>query len=226
MLVTSIAASPGPFTADLDRTALIVVDMQRDLLEPGSVAESRGNNVALLSGTIAPCRTVLNAARLAGLLIIYTRETRRPDPAPAAEGAPLPRIGAAGVVGRILPRGEDGHDVIRQLYPADGEIIIDKPGKGAFYPTDLDALLANYGIECLVVCGVTTELGVHATVREATDRGYRCLVLADCCASYFPEFHETGLRMISAQGGIFGCVSTSRALLAALATTVKRPAYA
>ena len=120
-------------------------------------------------------------------------------------------------MGRILIRGEAGHDIIPALYPLDGEIVIDKPGKGAFYATELERLLQNHGIENLLVCGVTTEVCVNTTVREANDRGYRCVVLADCCASYFPEFHEMGLKMIKAQGGIFGWVSDSAAVLEAMA---------
>ncbi len=125
-------------------------------------------------------------------------------------------------MGRILIRGEPGHDIIPALYPADGEIVIDKPGKGAFYSTDLERMLSNHGVETLLVCGVTTEVCVHTTVREANDRGYRCVVLADCCASYFPEFHEAGLRMVTAQGGIFGWVSNSAAVLDTLAHLVAR----
>ena len=119
-------------------------------------------------------------------------------------------------MGRILVRGELGHDIIAELYPKAGEPVIDKPGKGAFYATDLDTILKNRGIAQLIVCGVTTEVCVHTTVREANDRGYRCIVPGDCCASYFPEFHEMGLRMIKAQGGIFGWVAPSYAVIAAL----------
>jgi nicotinamidase-related amidase len=126
------------------------------------------------------------------------------------------RIGDPGPMGRILVRGEPGHDIVEALAPAAGEPIIDKPGKGAFYATDLETLLRNRGIETLIVCGVTTEVCVHTTVREANDRGYRCLVPGDCCASYFPRFHEIGLEMIKAQGGIFGWVTDSKRLLAAL----------
>jgi biuret amidohydrolase len=228
---TFIDAKPSPIAVDFDRTALIIIDMQRDFLEPGGFGATLGNDVSLLGAAVAPCRAVLNAARRAGLLVIHTREGHLPDlsDAPRAKverGAPSLRIGADGPMGRILVRGEPGHQIIPQLYPADGEIVIDKPGKGAFYHTDLDLLLGNHGIETLLVCGVTTEVCVHTTVREANDRGYCCIVLADCCASYFPEFHETGLRMIAAQGGIFGWVSTSRALLAALSMPVRRLAYA
>ena len=126
-------------------------------------------------------------------------------------------IGEPGPMGRILIRGEAGHDIIPELYPLDSEIVIDKPGKGAFYATELGDVLEKYGIENLLVCGVTTEVCVNTTVREANDRGYRCVVFADGCASYFPEFHEMGLKMIKAQGGIFGWVSDSAAILKAMA---------
>ncbi|MGA7121240.1 MAG: cysteine hydrolase, partial [Polyangiaceae bacterium] len=150
------------------------------------------------------------------------REGHRPDmtDAPKAKverGAPKLRIGDPGPMGRILIRGEPGHDIVRDLYPRPGEPVVDKPGKGAFYATDLQLLLQDRGIENLIVCGVTTEVCVHTTVREANDRGYRCIVPDDCCASYFPEFHEMGLRMIKAQGGIFGWVSNSNRILKALA---------
>src|SRR5258706_3022879 len=150
------------------------------------------------------------------------REGHRPDlsdapPAKVLRGAPSTRIGEPGPMGRILVRGEPGHDIIPVLYPVSGEPVIDKPGKGAFYQTELELMLRNRRIENLLVCGVTTEVCVNSTVREANDRGYRCIVLADCCASYFPEFHAMGLAMIKAQGGIFGSVATSRSLLDALA---------
>jgi nicotinamidase-related amidase len=132
-------------------------------------------------------------------------------------GEPTARIGAAGPMGRILVRGERGHEIVPALAPLPGEPVIDKPGKGAFYATDLDAILRNRDIDALIVCGVTTEVCVHTTVREANDRGYRCVVLSDCCGSYFPEFHEVGLRMIVAQGGIFGWVSDSSKILDAFA---------
>jgi nicotinamidase-related amidase len=127
-------------------------------------------------------------------------------------------------MGRILIRGEAGHDIVPELYPIVGEPVIDKPGKGAFYATDLDALLGSFGIHYLLVCGVTTEVCVNTTVREANDRGYRCLVLADCCASYFPQFHEIGLAMIKAQGAIFGWVTESKNVLGALTALERRTA--
>lgn len=211
---TVIAAEPGALEVDLDRTALVIIDMQRDFLMPGGFGESLGNDVSLLGKAVGPCARVLEAARARKMLVIHTREGHRPDlsDAPRAKverGVPSMRIGAVGPMGRILVRGEPGHDIIRELYPRDGEPVIDKPGKGAFYATDLHSILQNAGVETLVVCGVTTEVCVHTTVREANDRGYRCLVPGDCCGSYFPEFHDVGLRMIKAQGGIFGWVSDS-----------------
>jgi biuret amidohydrolase len=217
-----IAAEPSPLTVDLAHSALVIIDMQRDFLEPGGFGAALGNDVARLQSAVAPCRAVLAAARENGVLVIHTREGHRPDltdapPHKVERGDPAMRIGAPGPMGRILVRGEPGHDIIADLYPQAGEPVIDKPGKGAFYQTDLDLMLRNRGIDTLLVCGVTTEVCVNTTVREANDRGYRCIVLADCCASYFPEFHAAGLAMIKAQGGIFGSVSSSQALLDALA---------
>ena len=217
----TITAAPEPIRIEPRHTALILVDMQRDFIEPGGFGEALGNDVSLLRAAIAPCRKLLAGARAAGLLVIHTREGHRPDlsDAPRAKverGAPSLRIGAPGPMGRILVRGEPGHDIIPELYPVAGEPVIDKPGKGAFYATELGPILQNREIRDLIVCGVTTEVCVHTTVREANDRGYRCIVPGDCCASYFPEFHEVALRMISAQGGIFGWVSDSVRILAAL----------
>ena len=216
-----IEAEPEPIAVDMDRAALVIIDMQRDFLEPGGFGEALGNDVSRLAAAVPPCRAVLDAARRAGLLVIHTREGHRPDlsDAPKAKlerGHPAARIGAPGPMGRILIRGEAGHDIVPELAPLPGEPVIDKPGKGAFYQTDLDLVLKNRGIDTLLVCGVTTEVCVNTTVREANDRGYRCIVLADCCGSYFPEFHEMGLAMIKAQGGIFGWVSSSRPVIGAL----------
>ena len=220
---TTIQAEPVPVAIDLARTALVIIDMQRDFLEPGGFGEALGNDVSLLKTAVAPIRSVLDAARAAGILVIHTREGHRPDlsdapPAKVERGSPSLRIGAPGPMGRILVRGEDGHDIIPELYPIDGEPVIDKPGKGAFYQTDLELTLRNRGIAYLLVCGVTTEVCVNTTVREGNDRGYRCVVLSDCCASYFPDFHEYGLKMIKAQGGIFGWVTSSQALLSAFSS--------
>ncbi|MEW6639221.1 MAG: isochorismatase family cysteine hydrolase [Pseudomonadota bacterium] len=216
-----IAAEPDAIDVRWATTALLLIDMQRDFLEPGGFGETLGNDVSRLQGAVAPCAAMLAAARARGLTIIHTREGHLPDlsdapPAKVARGAPRLRIGDPGPMGRILIRGEAGHDIVPALAPAPGEIVIDKPGKGAFYATPLGKLLAQRGIDTLLVGGVTTEVCVNTTVREANDRGFRCIVLADCCASYFPQFHEAGLQMIKAQGGIFGWVSGSAAALAAM----------
>ena len=221
-ITTTVSAEPEPLEIIPSRTALVVIDMQRDFLEPGGFGETLGNDVSLLTKVIEPLGALMGLARKIGMLVVHTREGHRPDlsDAPKAKverGAPSMRIGAPGPMGRILIRGEPGHDIIPALYPKAGEPVIDKPGKGAFYATDLQSILHNRGIETLIVTGVTTEVCVHTTVREANDRGYRCIVPSDCCGSYFPDFHEMGLRMIKAQGGIFGWVSDSRRVMAALA---------
>jgi nicotinamidase-related amidase len=221
---TAVEAAPYPFALDPASTALVVIDMQRDFLEPGGFGELLGNDVSLLRRTVAPLQGVLAAARAVGLLIVHTREGHRPDladcpPTKRARGGLAVGIGDEGPMGRILVRGEPGHDIIGELAPLPGEVVLDKPGKGAFYSTDLELLLRNHGIRSLVVTGVTTEVCVHTTVREANDRGFECLVLADCVGSYFPDFHETALKMIAAQGAIFGWVASSEALLAALEPT-------
>jgi nicotinamidase-related amidase len=223
----TVAAEPGPIDLDWTATALLIIDMQRDFLEPGGFGESLGNDVSQLARAVKPIAAVLNAARDSGMLVVHTREGHLPDlsdapPAKIDRGAPRLRIGDPGPMGRILIRGEAGHDIIPALYPLDGEIVIDKPGKGAFYATELGETLQKYGIENLLLCGVTTEVCVNTTVREANDRGYRCVVLADGCASYFPEFHEMGLKMIKAQGGIFGWVSDSTAVIAAMTPEISK----
>jgi biuret amidohydrolase len=209
-----IDAEPFAIEVEPARTALLIVDMQREFLEPGGFGASLGNDVGLLRAAIAPCRRLLEAARACGLLVIHTREGHRTDLADAApakvdRGHPVLRIGDVGPMGRILVRGEAGHDIVPDLYPRAGEPVIDKPGKGAFYQTDLELVLRNRAITTLLVCGVTTEVCVHSTIREANDRGFRCVAIADACASYVPEFHRVGLDMIKAQGGIFGWVSDS-----------------
>ncbi len=216
-----VDADPTSFLFEPTTTALLVIDMQRDFVEPGGFGETLGNDVSQLRGVIAPLQRTLAATRAAGVMVIHTREGHLPDlsdcpPAKLERGRPSMRIGDLGPKGRILIRGEHGHGIIDELAPVDGELVIDKPGKGAFYNTGLGAVLSAAGITSLVVTGVTTEVCVHTTVREANDRGYECLVLSDCVGSYFPEFQDAGLAMISAQGGIFGWVAPSSAYLAAL----------
>jgi biuret amidohydrolase len=217
----AVPAAPYPFALRPATTALVIIDMQRDFLQPGGFGALLGNDVTLLTRVIEPLAAVLDAARAAGMLVIHTREGHRPDlsdcpPSKLSRGHLDTPIGAEGPNGRVLVRGEPGHGIVDELAPIAGEIVLDKPGKGAFYATDLELLLRNAQITSLVVTGVTTEVCVHTTVREANDRGFECLVLADCVGSYFPEFHEVGLRMIAAQGGIFGWVASSPDLLAQL----------
>ncbi len=220
----SVPAEPYEFAFAPADCALVLIDMQRDFLEPGGFGASLGNDVALLRKTIAPNVRLLSAWRRANLQVIHTREGHRSDLADLPRAKKIRArssltIGDAGPMGRILVRGERGHDIIPELAPLRGEVVIDKPGKGAFWATDLHDVLSRGGIRQLIVTGVTTEVCVHTTVREANDRGYDCLVLADCVGSYFPEFHSAGLAMIKAQSGIFGWVSHSDHVLAALATT-------
>jgi nicotinamidase-related amidase len=217
----AVPAAPYPFALRPDVTALVLIDMQRDFLEPGGFGAMLGNDVAMLTRVIEPLTAVLDAARAAGMMVIHTREGHRPDlsdcpPSKLARGHLDTPIGGEGPNGRVLVRGERGHGIVEELAPIGGEIVLDKPGKGAFYATDLELLLRNAQITSLVVTGVTTEVCVHTTVREANDRGFECLVLSDCVGSYFPEFQEVGLRMIAAQGGIFGWVASSQDLLAHL----------
>jgi biuret amidohydrolase len=221
----SVPAKPYPFVFHPATTALVVIDMQRDFLEPGGFGESLGNDVSMLARVVAPLQALLAAARGTGMLVVHTREGHRPDladcpPAKIARGGSEITIGSQGPKGRILVRGEYGHDIVDELAPIEGEVLLDKPGKGAFYATDLELLLRNRGITHLIVTGVTTEVCVHTTVREANDRGFECLVPEDCVGSYFPEFQEVGLKMIAAQGGIFGWVGASADVIAALPTPV------
>ena len=217
-----IQAQPFDFEFDPSTTALLMIDMQRDFVEPKGFGEMLGNDVSLVRRCIAPCARVLAAARQAGLFVIHTREGHRPDlsdclPAKLTRGGKT-FIGEAGPMGRILVRGEYGHDIIPELYPIDGEPIIDKPGKGAFFDTDLGLILRTRGIQSLIVCGVTTEVCVQTTAREANDRGFEVLVPEDCCASYFPEFHRVTLEMIKAQGAIVGWISDAAHVVDALSS--------
>ena len=221
--MASVQAEPYEFEFDLRSCALMIVDMQRDFVDPGGFGEALGNDVSFLRKVIAPIKTVLDTARYNKMLVIHTREGHRQDLSDLPQNKKLrgklkAGIGDPGPMGRILVRGEYGHGIVDELKPAPGEPIVDKPGKGAFHATDLDSLLRNRGIKQLVVCGVTTEVCVNTSVREANDRGYDCLVLEDCVGSYFPEFQTASLNMIKAQGGIFGWVGTSKEFLEALAT--------
>ena len=205
----TIAAEPAPITLDWSRTALVIIDMQRDFMEPGGFGETLGNDVSQLARAVQPIAAVLAVVRDAGLLVVHTREGHLPDlsdapPAKLERGAPSLRIGDPGPMGRILIRGEAGHDIIPELYPLDSEIVIDKPGKGAFYATELSDILRKYGIENLLVCGVTTEVCVNTTVREANDRGFECVLVEDCCggrAEICAPLAEVVQRACCAEGG-------------------------
>ena len=214
----SIAAQPFAFTFSVASTALVIIDMQRDFVEPGGFGETLGNDVSLLSAIVPSCQAVLAAWRKAGGLVVHTREAHRADlsdcpPAKRNRGNPSLRIGDVGPMGRILVTGEPGNQIIAELTPIAGEIVIDKPGKGAFYATDLHDQLQKKSITHLVLMGVTTEVCVQSTMREANDRGYDCLLLADCTESYFPHFKTATLEMMHAQGGIVGWTADSGALL-------------
>jgi len=220
-----INANPFPYDFDLAHTALVIIDMQRDFIEPGGFGESLGNDVALPAAIVPACRAVLEAWRRAGGLVVHTREAHRPDlsdcpPAKRNRGNPSLRIGDEGPMGRILVAGEPGSQIIPELAPRPGEIVIDKPGKGAFYATPLQDLLQQARITHLVFMGVTTEVCVQTSMREANDRGYDCLLLEDCTESYFPRFKASAVEMMRAQGAIVGWTATSGQLIATLAAPV------
>ena len=217
-----IDANPFAYEFALSRAALVIIDMQRDFIEPGGFGETLGNDVSLLSAIVPACRRVLQAWRKAGGLVVHTREAHRADlsdcpPAKRNRGNPTLRIGDEGPMGRILVSGEPGSQIIPELAPMRGEIVLDKPGKGAFYATPLHELLAQAGITHLLFMGVTTEVCVQTSMREANDRGYDCLLLEDCTESYFPLFKAAAVEMMRAQGAIVGWTATSDQLLEALA---------
>ena len=217
----AIKAEPYDFEFDPRTTALAMIDFQRDFVYPGGFGEALGNDTSLLMKAVPPAEKVLKAVRERGIFVVHTREGHRPDLSDLADakkerGHLKTGIGDKGPMGRILVRGEYGHDIVDELKPLPGEPVVDKPGKGAFYATDLDTILKTRGIRSLIVCGVTTEVCVNTTVREANDRGYDAVVLSDCVGSYFPEFQRVALEMIKAQGGIFGWVSDSAKALDAL----------
>jgi len=216
-----IDANPFVYEFDLAKTALVLIDMQRDFIEPGGFGETLGNDVSLLEAIVPATRRTLEAWRTAGGLVVHTREAHKPDlsdcpPAKRNRGNPTLRIGDEGPMGRILVVGEPGNQIIEALAPVEGEIVVDKPGKGAFYATGLHEMLKRRGITHLVFGGVTTEVCVQTSMREANDRGYDCLLLEDCTESYFPAFKAAAIEMIRAQGAIVGWTARSEALLAAL----------
>jgi nicotinamidase-related amidase len=207
--ILRVQARPGPFACDLRNTALVLIDMQRDFIEPGGFGETLGNDVWQLAQAVEPASRLLAWARAYGLLVVHTRESHAPDlsdcpPAKRCRGEPSLRIGDMGPMGRVLVRGEPGNAIIDALQPIAGEVELDKPGKGAFYNTTLQAILQRRAITHLIFGGVTTEVCVQTSMREANDRGYDCLLVEEATASYFPHFKQATLEMISAQGGIVG----------------------
>ena len=216
------SARPYPYEFSRSDVALLLIDMQRDFLEPGGFGATLGNDVSRLAPAVAPAARLLAAFRRRGLPIFHTREAHRPDlsdcpPAKRGRGGASLRIGDVGPMGRILIAGEPGVEIIPALAPAAGEIVIDKPGKGAFHATHLHELLAERRIRHLVVGGVTTEVCVQTTLREANDRGFECVLVEDATESYFPEFKAATLSMVTAQGAIVGWTATADEVIAALA---------
>lgn len=204
------------------RTALLVIDMQRDFLDPGGYAAAAGMDISNLRHPIQAVRRLLGVARRLGMLVVHTREGHRPDladcpPAKLARSREAgAEIGSRGPLGRLLVRGEFGHDFIDELAPLPGEPVIDKPGYGAFHQTDLAHILRNRNIEHLVLSGVTTEVCVHSTLREAIDRGYGCTLASDACGSAHPHLHTAALQMVAVEGGVFGRVADCATLIAEL----------
>jgi nicotinamidase-related amidase len=216
-----IPARPFAYGFDVAHTALVIIDMQRDFIEPGGFGETLGNDVGLLAAIVPACQAALGAWRRAGGMVVHTREAHRPDlsdcpPAKRLRGNPSLRIGDVGPMGRILVAGEPGNQIIPALSPVAGETVIDKPGKGMFYGTTVHAQLQKAGITHLLFMGVTTEVCVQTSMREANDRGYDCLLLEDCTESYFPHFKAATVEMLRAQGAIVGWTATSAELIAAL----------
>lgn len=214
-------AEPFPFIFEPARTALLVIDMQHDFISPGGFGATLGNDVARLAAIVPAVQHLLLAARSAGLTVIHTRECHRPDlsdcpPAKRNRGEPALRIGDEGPMGRILIAGEPGAQIIPECAPRPGEIVMDKPGKGAFHATDLSSRLERIGIASLILAGVTTEVCVGTTMREANDRGYECLLATDATDSYFPAFKDATVKMVRAQGGIVGWTATTNEIAAAL----------
>lgn len=217
-----IPADPYPYGLDPERCALVVIDMQRDFIEPGGFGHALGNDVGLLQAIVPTVAALIALFRDRGWPVIHTRESHAPDlgdcpPAKLRRGRGTIRIGEDGPMGRLLVRGEPGNAIVEACAPAAGELVVDKPGKGMFHATGLDATLRERGITHLVFAGVTTEVCVQTSMREANDRGFECVVLGDCCGATDPANHEAALRMVTMQGGVFGAVSTAADLLAGLA---------
>ncbi|WP_075215534.1 cysteine hydrolase family protein [Mongoliimonas terrestris] len=213
----TVAAQPFAFTFPAETVALIVIDMQRDFIEPGGFGETLGNDVALLEAIVPTTAALIGLFREQGWPVIHTRENHAPDlsdcpPAKRERGNPALRIGDEGAMGRILIRGEPGADIIAALYPVEGEYVVDKPGKGAFYATPLTGILKDLGTTHLMFAGVTTEVCVQTTMREANDRGFQNLLIEDATESYFPAFKQATLEMIRAQGAIVGWTAPFSAL--------------
>ncbi len=222
MSVTPLTARPADFPLDRGKVALLVIDMQRDFIEEGGFGAALGNDVSRLRAIIPTVARLLDGFRAAGLPVLHTRECHAPDlsdcpPAKRLRGAPSLRIGDPGPMGRILIAGEPGAEILPELAPLPGETVIDKPGKGAFYATNLQQILQARGITQLIVAGVTTEVCVQTTMREANDRGYDCVLAQDATESYFPAFKTATVEMIVAQGGIVGWAASSAAILKAIA---------
>jgi biuret amidohydrolase len=219
--MAEIAARPYAFSFEPASTALLVIDMQRDFIERGGFGEALGNDVSRLAAIVPTVRDLLGWARAHGIRVVHTREGHRPDladcpPAKRQRGRPALRIGDAGPMGRILVDGQPGNDIVPDLAPRAGETVIVKPGKGAFYATPLDELLRSQQITHLILAGVTTEVCVQTTMREANDRGFECLLVEDATESYFPEFKQATLAMVHAQGGIVGWTAPFAAVRASL----------
>ncbi len=217
-----VLAQPSTFAlGNLKEVAVVMIDMQRDFMEPGGFGAALGNDVSRLAPSIKPAAALIAACRKAGITIVHTKECHLPDlsdcpPAKLVRGKPGLRIGDAGPMGRILVMGEPGNDFIDELTPAAEDVVIPKPGKGAFYATTLDKELKSRGIKRLLIGGVTTEVCVQTTMREANDRGYDCLLVEDATESYFPEFKAATIEMVRAQGGIVGWTATASSVIEAL----------
>jgi nicotinamidase-related amidase len=225
MTLHSVAALPFPYSFEPEHTALIIIDMQRDFVEPGGFGASLGNDVGRLTAIVPTVQRLLELCRSHGIAVIHTREGHRADlgdcpPAKRLRGAPSLRIGDTGPMGRVLITGEPGNDIVAELAPRPGELVIDKPGKGAFYATPLEQVLRARAVTHLLFAGVTTEVCVQTTMREANDRGYECLLVEDATESYFAAFKTATLEMVRAQGAIVGWTAPLAAVEEALGPVV------